>query len=84
MNASIGLSAAFYVNYVPLKRIRIIGSPGYILGLVEVWLFSRYCYVSDNGKNTHRVSTHYALFGRSLVFLCFISCLLFKDNFSGF
>jgi hypothetical protein len=28
-----------------------------------------------------RASTHYALFGHSFVFSCFISCLLFNDKF---
>jgi hypothetical protein len=40
---------------------------------------------SENGKFKWglrvRASTHYAFFGRSFVFSCFISCLLFKDKY---
>jgi hypothetical protein len=32
-------------------------------------------------ENWLRVSTHNTVFGRGLVFSCFISCFLLKDNF---
>ena len=55
MLASIDLSAAFDVVNVKLllKRMIIIGLPEDFIGLVEVWLSSRYYYVSANGKNSY-------------------------------
>ena len=49
--AGLDLSAAFDVVNVPLliKRLKIIGLPGDVIGLIEIWLKERYFYVEiDN------------------------------------
>ena len=51
--ASIDLSAAFDVVNLDLlmERLRVVGLPGDVLGLIEVWLRDRYFYVEIGDLN---------------------------------
>jgi hypothetical protein len=46
--------------------------------LTEAVAMSKFSFLPEKSL---RASTHYALYGRSSLFSCFISCLLFKDKF---
>jgi hypothetical protein len=52
--ANLDLSSAFDVVNVNLllKRMRIVGLPKDVIGLVAVWLKGRMYYVSVNDKNS--------------------------------
>ena len=57
MMASLDLSAAFDIVDIKLllKRLRIVGLPEDIVGLIEVWLSDRSYFVSVNGKNSRLI-----------------------------
>ena len=35
-----------------LKRLKIMGLPGDVIGLIEVWIRERFFYVSTNGSDS--------------------------------
>jgi retron-type reverse transcriptase len=59
--ASVDLSAAFDVVNIDLLlvRLRLIGLPGDLVGLIEVWLRNRFFYVevSDHSSNLFEINT---------------------------
>ena len=59
--ASVDLSAAFDVVNIDLLlvRLRLIGLPGDLVGLIEVWLRNRFFYVevSDHSSNLLEINT---------------------------
>ena len=62
--ASLDLSAAFDVvnNELIMKRLRIIGLPGDVLSLIEVWLHNRVHYVEIDGQ----VSPFFDMYHRTI------------------
>ena len=67
--ASLDLSAAFDIVNVPLlvKQLRVAGLPNDVVELIEVWLKSRYFYVSVNGKESYIKETWFGIIQGSIL-----------------
>ena len=54
--ASLDLSAALNIvnTQILMRRLKILGLPNDVLGLINVWLTNKSYYVAINGKKTPR------------------------------
>ena len=88
--ASLDLSAAFDIVDVRLllKRLQIIGLPGDVIKLIEIWLKERYFYVSINGVDSDIKVTWFGIVQGSILgpvlYAIFISPLFDIENLTCF
>ena len=86
--ASLDLSSAFDVVSFPLliKRLRIMGLPDDVIGLIETWLTERFFYVDIDGVTSELMVTWFGIIQGSILgpilYAMFISPLFDIENFT--